>query len=209
MTPMSTAPRYDETLTLPHAVRFPVEMIPPADFDAARLETWPTVTGRLEYVEGRLLYMPPCGDQQQDTMTDVVITLGSWIRAHSEYALGTNEAGMLLRGSTRAADVAIWKRSELGPYSGRLRRVPPVLAVEVAGDASSDTESALRDKASWYLMAGVCVVWIVVPDTRTVVVVTPEGATTLGTSERLPAIVELPGLEPLVAELFVQIDRRA
>ncbi len=205
---MSTAPRYDETVTLPRAVRFPIEMIPPEGFDPERLETWPAVTGRLEYVNGRLLYMPPCGDEQQDTVTDVVITLGSWIRAHPEYVLGTNEAGMLLHGATRAADAAIWKRADLGAYSGRLRRVPPILAVEVAGDATSDTESELRHKAAWYLSVGVRVVWIVIPATRSVVVVTERGATVLAAAERLPPIPELPGFEAVVSELFTQLDRQ-
>ena len=66
--------RYDETITLPRAVRFPVELLPPEGFDAERLETWPRVAGRLEYVEGRLLFMPPSGDVQQDVVTDVIIT---------------------------------------------------------------------------------------------------------------------------------------
>jgi len=79
---MSTLSRYDEAISLPRAVRFPVEMLPPEGFDADTLETWPKVVGRLEYVDGRLLFMPPCGDFQQDTVTDVAITLGAWVRRH-------------------------------------------------------------------------------------------------------------------------------
>jgi len=78
---MSTASRYDEVISLPRAVRFPVEMIPPPHFHPGKLETWPQVVGRLEYVDGRLLYMPPCRDFQQDTATDVVITIGEWVPA--------------------------------------------------------------------------------------------------------------------------------
>lgn len=206
---VSTAPRYDETVMLPRAVRFPVEMIPPEGFDEERLETWPTIAGRLEFVEGRLLYMPPCGDEQQDTVTDVVITLGSWVRHHTEYVLGTNEAGMRLSGATRAADAAIWKRSDLGAYSGGLRKVPPVLAVEVAGDATSDTEAALRDKAHWYLSVGVRVVWIVLPQTRSLLVMTGGDVKRLDRDDTVPALDELPGLAPQVAELFVQLDARS
>src|SRR5262245_25962329 len=121
---------YEETITLPRALRFPVELRPPRGFDPERLETWPRLAGRLEHVGGRLFFMPPCGDVQQDTVTDVVITLGAWVRAHPEFALGTNEAGMRLRGETRAADAAIWRRSDLGALTGGLRRVPPLLAIE-------------------------------------------------------------------------------
>jgi hypothetical protein len=79
----------------------PSSSIRPPGFHPARLETWPQVEGRLEWVEGRLLYMPPCGDLQQGTVTDMIITLGARVRAHQEFVLGTNEAGMRL-GRTRA-----------------------------------------------------------------------------------------------------------
>src|SRR2546429_3767620 len=83
----------EETIAVPGTVRFPVELTPPDGFDPARLETWPRVEGRLEWVGGRLLYMPPCGDRQQYTVADVVVTLGNWVRSHPQFAVGTNEAG--------------------------------------------------------------------------------------------------------------------
>lgn len=73
---MSVSELYQDFITLPRAVRFPVELRPPEDFRSTRLETWPRLAGRLEYVGGRLLYMPSCGDRQQDTVTDVVIAPG-------------------------------------------------------------------------------------------------------------------------------------
>ena len=56
---------------LPGTVRYPVELVPPDGFDPARVETWPRIDGRLEWVEGRLLFMPPCGERQALTVTDV------------------------------------------------------------------------------------------------------------------------------------------
>jgi len=55
----------------PETVRYPVELVPSGGFDPARVETWPRIDGRLEWVEGRLLYMPPCGERQALTVTDV------------------------------------------------------------------------------------------------------------------------------------------
>jgi Uma2 family endonuclease len=205
---VSTASRYDEVISLPRAVRFPVEMIPPPHFDPERLETWPEVVGRLEYVDGRLLYMPPCGDFQQDTATDVVITLGEWVRRYPEFVLGTNEAGMRLGGATRAADAAVWRRADLGPYEGGLRRVPPILAVEIGGADEGDQENALRAKAEWYSSAGVTVVWIVLPRTQEVLVLTAEGETRLSNRKRIRAHPALPGLSPKVSDFFVQIRSR-
>ena len=108
---VTIAQRYEETIPVPRAIRFPVELIPPEGFDPERLETWPKVEGRLEYVNGRLLYMPPCGDMQQDTVADVVGVLLQWVRAHPGFVVSTNEAGMLLHGGARGADAAIWRRS--------------------------------------------------------------------------------------------------
>jgi hypothetical protein len=111
---MLAAPVYDEVLVLPRAVRFPIELLPPAGFDPEKLHTWPQIAGRLEYAEGRLLYTPPCSDEQQDTVADVVIALGAWVRRHPEFVLGTNEAGMRIEGATRAADAAVWRRADVG-----------------------------------------------------------------------------------------------
>lgn len=202
---MSSA-AYDETITLPRAVKFPLELLPPENFDPRRLETWPKVAGRLEFAEGKLLYMPPCGDLQQDTTADVVITLGSWVRTQSGFVLGSNEAGMHLEGATRAANVAIWRRADLGAYSGGLRRVPPVLAVEVGGPNHEDSEASLRDKAQWYLSAGVAAVWLVLPEQRKVVVITADGESVHEGDERLRGAPELPELAPVAAEFFRQID---
>ncbi|HKE15361.1 MAG TPA: Uma2 family endonuclease [Kofleriaceae bacterium] len=195
---------YEDTIQVPGAVRFPVELELPDGFDPARLETWPVVEGRLEFVEGRLRYMPPCGDMQQDTVTDVVIVLGAWVRARpGEFVLGTNEAGMRLRGATRAADAAVWRRPDAEPRTGGLRTSPPVLAVEVAG--RHEPEDALQDKAQWYLRAGVEIVWIVLPEQREVIVVTPSGRARHQSGERVPESAALPDLAPAVDDFFVQL----
>ena len=96
----------DETIPVPGCVRFPVELTPPEGFDPGRPETWPDVAGRLEWVAGRLLYMPPCGDRQPATVLDVVMVLGNWVRSHPEFFAGTGEAGIRLGDDTRGADAA-------------------------------------------------------------------------------------------------------
>ena len=64
---------------LPGTTRYPVELVPSGGFDPARVETWPRIDGRLEGVEGRLLYMPRAraagvdGDRR-------VMALGAWVR---------------------------------------------------------------------------------------------------------------------------------
>ncbi len=201
---MGAAPQYDEVIWLPKAVRFPVELLPPDGFDPEDLGTWPSVVGRLEFTEGKLVYMPPCGDLQQDTVADVVVTLGAWVRRHREFVLATNEAGMRLGNATRAADVAVFRRKDVGAPVGGLRRHPPVLAVEVAGESEGEPE--LLQKAGWYLSVGVTLVWILLPEERRVIVVTSSEKRTYDRSETIAEHPALPGLSASVADLFFQLD---
>lgn len=184
-------------------MRFPLELPIPDGFAADRPETWPLVEGQLELLGGKLYYMPPSADRQQDTSADVVTVLGTWRKAHREFVVAGNEAGMILGQEARGADAAVWRRADLGPHEGKYRRVAPVLAVEVQGEL--EDEQALRAKAAWYLAHGVAIVWLVLPSDRRVVVIRPDGERSLSTGERLPADPALPGLEPEVAELFEQL----
>ena len=63
-----------------------------------------------------------------------------------------------------------------------------------------------QDKARWYLGKGVRVVWLVFPKLRRVVVLTPGAEHVLGSGQRLPPSDDLPGLEPAVDELFIQVS---
>jgi len=191
----------EDVVRVPASVRFPVELVPPDGFDPARLETWPRVEGRLEWVGGRLLYMPPCGEMQQATVADVVGVLIPWQRAHPEFSVGTNEAGMRLGEDSRGADAGVWRQR---PQRWGFRREPPVLAVEVAGQ--DEDADALREKARWYLTQEVPVVWIVLPGQREVIVVTSAGERHHAIGEQLPVHEALPGLQPQVADLFRQVS---
>jgi Uma2 family endonuclease len=178
----------------------------PEGFRVDRPETWPVVAGRLEYFEGALWFMPPSGDEQQETTADLVTLVNLWRQAHTDFVVGTNEAGMILGGAVRAADVAVWRKSDLGENTGGLRRAPPVLAVEVAG--IDDTVDLLRDKARWYMAHGVEIVWLVLPEARKVIVIGQAAERELGAHESIPAHASLPGLKPSVRDFFRQLDER-
>lgn len=181
------------------AVELPLVLPEPEGFDFARLETWPAVVGRLEYVDGRLEYMPPCGKNQQRVAVDVATELNLWRRERAEFVVGANEAGMLLGGEVRGADVAIWRAGE--PSGNEFARTPPVLAVEICGE--DEPLDAMLEKAAWYLEHGVEVVWTVVPGTRSVHVSTAAGTTE--TKDRIAEHASLPGLAPAVADFFRQL----
>jgi Uma2 family endonuclease len=200
---MESRDAYRELTVVPRAaIRLPLTLEPPPGFDLELAESWPSVTGRLEYVDGRIEYMPPCGGDQQRTAADVVTVLGVWRRSHPEFIVGGNEAGMLLDGEVRAADAAVWRKQDLEPGAG-FPRVAPILAVEVAG--RDDDMVVLSEKAQWYLSHGVTVVWLLDPQERTARVVTRAGPREIGTSGRIPDHPELPDLQPTLEELFSQL----
>jgi Uma2 family endonuclease len=194
----------DEVVLRRTGVRFPVELRPPG-FDAAEASTWPEADGRLEWVGGRLLYMPPCADVQQEVAIDVAVLLGNWSNATPGFVVGGNEAGMRLGADIRAADAAVWRRDQVGPATGRLRASPPLLAVEVAGQ--DEEERVLREKAAWYFAHGVALVWLVIPESRSVIVLEPSGEARYSRGQELPEHPLLPGLTPAVASFFTQLDR--
>lgn len=197
--------RDPETVPVPRAARFPVELRLPSTFAADRLETWPRVDGRLEFVGGRLWYMPPSGDTQQFVAVDVAFTLRAWAQQHPEFVVGGNEAGIIFgTGEIRAADVAVWNVERVGSLSGGFQRSRPVLAVEVAG--RDEDEAQLRQKALWYLARGVRVVWLVLPTDRSCVAMRPGTEDRISAGGSIPAVPELPGLTPSVDTFFAQLN---
>jgi len=197
----------EELVPVPRsAVRFPLELQLPDGFVASEPDTWPNVEGSVEFYGGKLLYMPPSADRQQDTVVDVIAALAIWRKAHRDFIVAGNEAGMILDGEARGADAAVWRRSDLGPHVGKFRRVPPILAVEIAGEL--DDEATLTTKAKWYLARRVEVVWLVFPASRHALVLTKSATRKVGPGERLPPHPALPELAPLFDELVEQIDGR-
>jgi hypothetical protein len=79
-----------------------------------------------------------------------------------------------------------------------------VLAAEVAGEDEGEPE--LRNKSRWYFDRGVAVVWIVLPESRDVLVMTQRSESRHARGDRLPTHGSLPGLAPRVDALFAQLD---
>lgn len=205
MLPAMPMPPYPESIPVPASARFPIELEPPRGFRVDDPGTWPRIDGRLEYVEGRLLWMPPCGMRQQLVAVSAVGVIRDWARPRRDFLVGGNEAGLLFGDDARGAEAAVWRREVLSSReTDAFVRVPPILAVEVAG--REEGERTLRTKARWYLARGVQVVWVVLPKTREVVVITAADETRRKAGERLPTHAELPGLEPAVEDFFEQLD---
>ena len=140
---------------------------------------------------------------QQGVSVSAVGILDRWLDEHPEFFVGGNEAGMILGKDVRGAEAAVWRRDAVDPRTTGYVRVPPILVIEVAGREEGETE--LWKKARWYLGHGVAAVWLALPKTLEVVVVTAAGETRHATGDRLPPHPALPGLEPPVEGFFRQL----
>jgi Uma2 family endonuclease len=122
---------------------------------------------------------------------------------------GTDGMVRLLPGLIRLPDIAFisWDR-----LPGRKAPTTPILdlapdlAVEVL--SRSNTKKEIKRKLAEYFEAGVRVVWLIDPRSRTVVVQTsPTKGTKLDESQKLEGGDVLPGFSLPLAEMFECLDR--
>ncbi len=163
--------------------------------------------GKIEVVDGEIITMPPPGRKQGRVGARVIHLLLSFVE---EKGLGEvfGETTYVLEGEPghirrmRAPDVSFVAKANLpaGQDDGGYFYQPPDLAVEIV----SPTERAgdVMRKVNDYLRAGTRLIWIVYPETRQVVVHTPQGATIYGEEQALDGGDLLPGLSVSVAALF-------
>ena len=133
----------------------------------------PTKDGRrYELVRGELAETAPAGDRHGSISFTIATLLGSYARGKDLGKGYTAETGFVLsRGpdTVRAPDVAFVVKERVAPEP-RERFVPgaPDLAVEVVSPSDSAVE--VNAKVEEYLVAGTRLVWVVYPDSRSVMV---------------------------------------
>jgi Uma2 family endonuclease len=114
------------------------------------------------------------------------------------------ETGFVLfddRATVRSPDAAIVRRHRLPVLTGHFVPVAPDLAAEVL--SPSDRTAQAPSKVTMYLQAGVQLVWLLDPETRTISICRPDAAPrTLHENDTLDGGDVLPGFSVSVAELF-------
>ena len=114
----------------------------------------------------------------------------------------------LFPGLVRIPDVAFAARNRFLDGKLPIEPIPdlaPDLAVEVV--SSSNTPAEMARKRREYFDAGVRLVWIVEPTTRTVTVFSsPQESVELGQHDSLDGGDVLPGFSLAIAELFAELD---
>ena len=131
---------------------------------------------KMELYDGRVIYMPPTGEEHGVLAQNINAAMWPFIRQHK---LGRTfmDTGFKLRSNPDRVvepDVAFIETAVLAANPDPAKSVPaaPTLAVEVISPSNRYTEVA--DNVLEYLAAGSSRVWVVRPTTKTVTVHRPD-----------------------------------
>jgi len=155
---------------------------------------------------GMLVSEPLPGARHGRVAFRVAELLGAHVRRHRLGIILTNDTGFILARSpdtVRGPDVAFVSRKrfeEVGDLATAFPG-PPDLAVEIV--SQSNTPAGIHSRVADYLAAGARLVWVVDPETETVLVhrslLSP---VTLGSEATLDGEEVVPGFRATVSELF-------
>ncbi len=162
---------------------------------------------RLELVEGKLVEMSRPKRLHGVVVSRVNARIANHVEANDLGEVAGSDAGFVLernpfgRDTVRGVDVAfVSKRHNLGQPDDAWYEVAPDLAVEVIspGNRAGD----IHHKVVQLLKAGARLIWLVYPDTRSVVVHRSGGSSILYEDDMLAGGDVLPGFELGVGEIF-------
>ena len=161
---------------------------------------------RTELVRGGLVVMAPAGGRHGQVAHKVGLFIGNHVLERNLGRVFAAETGFLLRrdpDTVRAPDVAFVAGERLGTEetpAGFLEMAPD-LVVEVV--SPGDAAAAVRDKIRDWLEGGTRLVWVLYPETRSVVAHRQgHPAETLSMADTLSGVPVLRDFTVRVSELF-------
>lgn len=161
---------------------------------------------RYELVEGELIRMAPTGGEHGEIMSEFARHISNHVAETKAGRTYVGDTGFILARNpdvVRAPDVAFVRTDRLPPKEERraFLALAPDLAVEIV--SPSDSSSDVNDKVMHYLDAGVQLVWLVHPSSKSVSVYTPDRtARILSEDDALDGGDILPGFQLRVADIF-------
>lgn len=159
---------------------------------------------RDELVRGRLVREPPPASRHGWLQFRIASMLGAYTE-RTGLGLVLVDTGFILADdppTVRAPDVAFVARERAADYpSDRYGRTPPDLAIEIV--SPSDSASALIGKVFDYLDAGVRLVWVIDPASRSVTAYgSRDDVRIVAADDELDGGEVVPGLRIELAKLF-------
>lgn len=161
----------------------------------------------LELVEGVIIEMPKPKRIHGVVVAELTFRLTAYVKENDLGEVTSGDPGFVLernsygRDTVRGLDIAFLSKSrELGPPDFSWYELGPDLAVEVISPSNKAEDIHL--KVMQLLRAGTRLVWLVYPESRTVVSHTAEGARTLRETDTLSGGDVLPGFVIAVGDIF-------
>ncbi len=172
---------------------------------AEQLAEMPDDGKRLELVKGELIEMPPTTLEHSHIALKIGAKILLFVEQHDLGIAGVGEPGFTLArnpDTVRAPDVVFVSKERLPQERNRaFLELAPDLVVEVV--SPSNSAPYMQAKVEDWLSAGVRLVWVVYPNTRSVVVYNAQReAKLLGVNDTLTGEPVLPGFQCKVSELF-------
>lgn len=161
----------------------------------------------IELVEGELIEMSKPTRIHGVVLIRLAVKIANFVDAHELGEVTAGDAGFILerkaggRDTVRGLDIAFVSKSRVpDPPDFSWYEIGPDLAVEVI--SPSNKASDIHLKVMQLINAGTRLVWLVYPESRTVVAHTSEGATTFPENDTLSGGEVLPGFELRVGDIF-------
>jgi Uma2 family endonuclease len=158
--------------------------------------------GKYELVDGELIHMSPASGRHGAISARLSARIQAFVSEHRLGYVFDGQTGFRLpSGNLRSPDVSFVQERRLpaGPPPGFLHLAPD-LAVEVL--SPDDRAGDVAHKVAEYLSAGVRLLWLVDPETRTAVVYRPGAAPHRVREDRLDGEDVLPGFVCLLSDLL-------
>ena len=175
-------------------------------FTAKDLERLASDGRRMELVKGKVYEMAPAGGRHGGVAMNAGTFLNAYVRVNALGRVFAAETGFVLRrnpDTVRAPDVAFISGSRLTPdeIPDGFVEVVPDLVVEVVSPGDSRRE--VREKVEDWLLAGVSIVWVLYPSTRTAVVYrSPDDVAELTEDDSLNGEDVVPGFSCPLSDVF-------
>lgn len=168
----------------------------------ADLRNAPDDGGRYELVDGAVVRMRPAGARHGHVNIRLAARLEAYASAAGLGRVYDSSTGFRMpSGNVRSPDVSFVSAGRIDPEERGFAPVPPDLAVEVLSPSESPRHVA--DKVAEYLEAGVRLVWVIDPESRTAAAYRSlTRVRTVAERDALDGEDVLPGLRLPLAELF-------
>ncbi len=161
--------------------------------------------GPCELIDGRIVHMPPAGEEHGTIEFTLGAELRNFVRKHRLGRITGGEAGIYIRHNpdrVRGADIVFIAsdRATESPGKGFLD-IAPDLVVEIM--SPPDRWQEMRQKLEDYLSIGVQWVWVVEPDNRAILIYRSlTDITVLGEADLLRGEGVLEGFAIAVRDVF-------